>query len=118
MLNARGISWVQMHFHKKQSPAINSKYAIGDSPVSVRDTHRDLGVIMQSDLSWNDHYGHICSKAYKILGLIKRSFSKSGTVLTKRKLYTYPLCVHNCLTAVSFGGLSVEKYPKIGASLT
>ncbi len=83
-----------MQFHNKQSPAINSKYTIGDSPVSVRDTHRDLGVIMQS---WNDHYNHICSKANPLsLNQAQSSLSES---------YTCPLCVHNCLTAVSFGGL-------------
>ena len=78
-----------MHFHKQKSTVNNSQYFIGDSPlISVRDTHRDLGVSIQINLDWSSHYDQIFSRAYRILGLIKHSFSKSGTVSTKKKLYT------------------------------
>jgi len=46
-----------------------------DKPVTVRQIHKDLGVIMSSDLSWKEHYVYLSSKVYKTLGLLWRTFS-------------------------------------------
>ena len=78
---------ILMHFHKSQSQSHSHVYTIGDHPISTRDTHRDLGIMLQSDLNWASHYDFICSRAYRILGLLKCSFSMSHSVATKRKLY-------------------------------
>jgi len=76
-----------MHFHKSRMATLNHVYEIGDHPISTRDTHRDLGILLQCDLSWANYYDSICSKAYKILGLLRHSFSLSHSVATKRKQY-------------------------------
>ena len=76
-----------MHFQKSQSQSHSHVYTIGDHPISTRDTHRDLGIMLQSDLNWASHYNLICSRAYRILGLLKHSFSMSLSVAAKRKLY-------------------------------
>ena len=41
---------------------------------------------MSKDLTWSSHYGHICAKAYKTLGLLRRTFS-SLPIHTKKPLY-------------------------------
>ena len=46
---------------------------------------RDLGVLITDTLSWSDHIHLITSKAYKMLGLIRRSFAVS--VSNKKSLY-------------------------------
>ena len=45
-----------------------------------------LGVLMSKDLSWEDHYDYMLSKAYKIFGL-RRSFAKAISIHTKKVLY-------------------------------
>ena len=75
-----------MHFHKSSTTSLTSNYSIGGNDISVQDTHRDLGILLQSNLNWTQHT-HICFKAYKILGLLKRSFCNSNSILTMRKLY-------------------------------
>ena len=64
------------------------QYCINDVLVSSTSNHRDLGVIMSSDLSWSDHYNIIISKAFKVLHFLRRILSPHHSVSTKLQLYT------------------------------
>ena len=51
------------------------------------DNYCDLGIILSSNLSWEPHLQHILSKAYKMLGLLRRTFSTTIPVNSKKQLY-------------------------------
>ena len=57
------------------------------SPIQVVDSCRDLGVIVSSDLSWSLQQNSVISRAYRQLGLIRRTFSNSVSVRAKKLLY-------------------------------
>ena len=57
------------------NPQVSSIYTIGTSEINKVDKHSDLGVTLSSNLSWEPHYQHITSRAYKLLGLLRRSFT-------------------------------------------
>lgn len=87
-LHFNGSKCVLVSFQKPtKSTTIRSDYRIGSNTISVSDCHRDLGVLLQSNLNWSNHYDLICSKAYKVLNLLRRSFSSSNSVATRRKFY-------------------------------
>ena len=67
---------------------LNTTYQIDGYALPSIDHHRDLGVIFSSDLSWNKHYEHIITKAYRSLGLLRRTFSNSNSTSAKKLLYT------------------------------
>ena len=59
-------------------------------------SHRDLGIIFSADMSWHCHYEFIVGKAYKVLGLLRRTFKCSNSILTKM-FYIYIAIVRSCL---------------------
>ena len=62
-------------------------YSINDHIIQSTSQHKDLGIIVSSDLSWSDHILYISAKAYKTLGLLRHSFCKSNSVTSKKLLY-------------------------------
>ena len=73
------------------STYINAKvitnYKIADTQVLTNSSHKNLGIIISSHLSWDQHYKNIIPKTYRMLGLLHRSFNKHQTVTAKRALY-------------------------------
>ena len=71
------------------NPFIPFLYNLNDTTQVTSSTHhKDLGVFISQDLSWNEHLKYISSRAYKLLGLMQRSFSNSHYPFSKKILYT------------------------------
>ncbi len=73
-------------FHSKH-PVINHSYQLDTQVIKGCEHHKDLGVLMSSDLSWSAHIRLISGRAYKILGLLLRTFSSANSPSTKKSLY-------------------------------
>ena len=65
----------------------NTTFTMDSKPIATAECVKDLGVLVAQDLSWDSHYKLISGKAYKMLGLIRRSFSVSCPISARRKLY-------------------------------
>lgn len=66
---------------------VNSTYSLSNESIQVRDTHKDLGVMISSDLTFTTHLDYIVGRAYRVLGLLRRTFRMSANVNEKRLLY-------------------------------
>ena len=66
----------------------STSYTINNLIINSESFHKDLGVIISSDLQWNHHHDYVLDKAYKILGVIRHTFSQISSVTTKVRLYT------------------------------
>ena len=67
---------------------ISTSYNIRDTPINSNHSHKDLGIIINDSLNWNFHHDAILGKAYRTLGLIRRTFNKTISTPAKFKLYT------------------------------
>ena len=65
----------------------DTSYNINNRELSKVKEHRDLGIIFTENLSWHSHYEAIVAKAYKSLGLLKRTFKHTMSPQVKRTLY-------------------------------
>ena len=77
--------FVHLHFWAKDS-LDHSIYSINGQPIPRLSHHKDLGVIFTCDFNWKAHYSSISAKAYKTLGLIKRTF-KTNCMEAKKNFY-------------------------------
>ncbi len=73
-------------FHSKH-PVINHSYQLDTQVIKGCEHHEDLGVLMSSNISWSAHIRLISGRAYKILGLLRRTFSSANSPSTKKSLY-------------------------------
>ena len=78
-------------------------YSIDGCKVSKKVSHRDLGIIFSAHMSWHCHYEFIVGKAYKVLGLLRRTFKCSNSILIK-KFYIYILLDRVYCIAPPYGG--------------
>ena len=75
-----------IHFKSRSSPS-SFNYHLNGKQISSIAAHKDLGLFVSADLTWRSHYQLISSRAYKMLGLLRRVFSSSVSVPAKRSLY-------------------------------
>ena len=78
---------ISKYTHISFKPKFVSSYNLSDAAISITDFQKDLGLVVSNDLSWENHYNHIMPRAYKILGLIRCSFSPSLNLSVKMKLH-------------------------------
>ena len=71
-------------FSKKGHISLPHHYEILDHEMPLSNTARDLGVHFSADLSWSHHISIITAKAYKMLGLLRRSFTCNVLSVRKR----------------------------------
>ena len=73
--------------HLSFKSKLDTIYTISDTCIPHSDSHKDLGITLSVDLSWNKHYKIITAHAYKVLGLIRRTFSSCHSTTTMTRLY-------------------------------
>jgi len=62
-------------------------YNVNGHPIQRLLQLKDLGVIFTSDFNWTAHYASISAKAYKTLGLIRRTFKTNCTEAKKNCIF-------------------------------
>ena len=72
------------------------QYLLDNAKIQLTKVQRDLGIIVKDDLSWSDHYNHICSKAYRSLNLIRRTVTSNSPMKVKKQLYISLVRSHLC----------------------
>ena len=65
-----------MPFHQRQYDTTNNRFAykINGLPLEQVESYKDLGVLFDPFLLFNQHISNIVNKAYSMLGLIHRNF--------------------------------------------
>ena len=86
-----------LHLSRSKDP-YHHEYWLSDKPLSAVDHHKNLGVWLESSLSWDYHINYICAKANKVLGLIRRTFGPNNSegVSTAYKTLVRPVLEYGC----------------------
>ena len=87
-----------LHYHFSNTEYSTTTYCINGETVVTNDNIKDLGITFSTDLYWDSHYSKITSKAYKILYLLRCTFSLPSA--TARK-HLYLMLVGSQLTYCS-----------------
>ena len=68
-------------------PIYNFTYCLGNIPIDLTRSQRDLGVTINSTLTWTEHNNLLYSKANKNLGLLKCTCHFVKNIQQRRSLY-------------------------------
>ena len=94
-----------------KSSAVHSQYSVNGLVIDEVDTHRDLSILVSSNLSWSPHISKVCSSAYQSLYFIRRNISSSKSppnmlkslyisLVRSRLLYCCQLWTPRCLNDI------------------
>ena len=86
LLRFNGQKCVSLAFAKKNCVS-TFDCSLNGKVLDRKDSVKDLGIVMSSDLTWSKHLDFIIAKSYKQLGLLRRTFGVSIGVDTKKSLY-------------------------------
>ena len=75
-----------MSFSRKREP-LETDYFIGGTRLERVSSHKDLGVLISSDLSWNSHLDSIVDKCNGVNGMIKRAVGYHANSSVTLNLY-------------------------------
>ena len=75
-----------VRYHINNSP-FDFDYHLSGHTIAEKSACKDLGIFTTYNLKWKSHYKHITSRAYKMLGLLRRVFNEVSYVSSKRLLY-------------------------------
>ncbi|XP_055614751.1 uncharacterized protein LOC129761075 [Toxorhynchites rutilus septentrionalis] len=73
-------------FTRGMSP-INHVYSINTTPLERVQSIRDLGVVSDSKLTFNEHIATITAKAFSVLGFIRRNASQFTDIYALKALF-------------------------------
>jgi len=88
-----------MHLGKKQS-RLYLQYNMSGKQLETVQEHKDLGVLVDSELKFHHHLCNVTNKTSKVLGIIKKSFTYLDS-------YTFPFLYKSCRTHRHLPFLSV-----------
>jgi hypothetical protein len=70
----------------KLSPIVY-EYSISNVPIERCECIRDLGVLIDTNLSWSEHVTKVVNNAFKTMGIIKRTLGYNAPTTVMRLLY-------------------------------
>ena len=68
-------------------PFPKQHYMLNNTNIDFRECERDLGVLVNSNLRWEDHHTKILNKAHQMLGFTKRTCHFISDTRKRRSLY-------------------------------
>ena len=86
-----------MQLTNKRINKIEASYTLEGTVLENGDSIKYLGVTITNDLKWNTHINHICTKANRTLGFLRRNFK----MLKKQLIKDW--CAHSWNMEVLFG---------------
>ena len=94
---------------------INFDYTIHNTILSLTDSAKYLGVIIDSKLKWTDHYDDTCQKANKVLALLRRNLygCPTETKVTAYNTYVRPVLEYGCCVWDPHCQVHIEQFEKI-----
>ena len=96
------------------NPKIIQSCFLGDNVIPTRSIQSDFGVaICDNYLQWSEHHNNILSKAYKMLGLVRRTFCANISTITKTKLYICLICSQIMYCSILWCPHLIQDFTKI-----
>jgi len=88
-INISKCSVLPIHHKSKSRPSIPHPYFINGSQLSNSSSVTDLGILVNSHLTFNHHVSNILTKATQRVGVFFRGFSSRHIALMKKAFITY-----------------------------
>ena len=112
-LKCKVLSVTSCHsLHNYILPTSRFAYCLNVECLDYIETEKDLGVHINNKLSWNQHIFYLCSKANKMLGLVKRTCKFVKEHNQKRVLYL-SLVSSQFNHAHQYGDLHLNKIERV-----